>query len=156
LRTGLRWFSILIALSILSYIRESTFISLNAYAKGEHFNYANTYLPKSFVRWALSDFQQNKVILTLLFSLAFISLTIWGIKYGLQKKIFTKIAIGIYSMFVLLAAAFIISGLIMGDWKTFYPFLRILIGYLHNPLIYLFLSVTSFSLLAIKKPDEKT
>ena len=153
MKSKISWITFFLIIIILSYLRESIFISINAASDGMEYNYANTTLPTSILTWALKDVEKSKIILTLLFTVAFMISCLAGIWLSFKNSIYIKMCIALYVIVLSISLFFLLTGFIMGDWLTFYNILRKILSYLNKPLIYLFLSIVAFSNLALKNYD---
>lgn len=140
------WFVSLLLLMVLSYFREVLFRSLNAILDGEQEFYAKTIELDYFTEMNKAEILNYKYLFTIVFSILFISITTLGLKYSHLKSRPHILAIIIYSAFVILAALMLFISLIFSDFESFYPYLRILIGLIHNPLVFILVSISSFSL----------
>ena len=144
------WILFLFLLFLLSYFREVTFIGINALIEGVEYNYANTQLPAYFSTLSHAQLTTHKWILTALFSLVFIALSTIGIYLGIGKKRAVWI-LTIYLTILAVACLILMVGLFILNFKTIYPFLRILVGVIHSPLLYLLISISSYAISTTKK-----
>lgn len=145
-RKTLYWILFLVVLFIVSYYREVIFMSINAVLNGEKFFYAKTMRIEPLFNYSVSKLVHLKYILTVFFSALFTSLTTIGLKMSFKTKTLYMVSIGIYIiLYVILILTFLIS-LWLSRFEAFYPFMRIVIGMIHNPLIYIFLSIAGFSI----------
>ncbi len=140
------WLLTFFMLMILSYIREVLFRSLNAILDNVHTFYAKTIEIPFFLGLSKAELLQYKYIFTLLFTLLFMLLTILGLRYSNLKKRPHILAMSLYGIFLFLAFILLILSFFSGDFESFYPFLRILIGLIHNPLVFILISISAFSL----------
>lgn len=139
------WWFCLLLLFILSYWREVGFRSINAVSSGEAVFYAKTTYFPLLLKLSGTELIKLKYALTISVSLLFIAITIGGIKWGLKDKLGIALVTIIYSGTVILAMLLFIWGFFFSNFQTVYPYLRILIGFIHNPLIFLFISIIVLS-----------
>tara|TARA_B100001778_G_C18467385_1_gene574089 strand:+ start:290 stop:751 length:462 start_codon:yes stop_codon:yes gene_type:complete len=149
----LTWAATFFLLFILSYLREIIFTSINAKIMGESTYYQKTIKIEYIADWTSNELSQLKVILTLIFSFLFITTTIVGLRYGLKNSKGAQIAILFYSFIILTSITLILIGYFSSTFQTFYPYLRILLGFVHNPLIFILVTTGIFgsNALASKK-----
>lgn len=135
------WWGCLLLLFILSYWREVGFRSINAIISGETIFYAKTTYFPVLLKLSEAELIKLKYILTIVLSLIFIAITIGGIKWGLKDKLGVTLVMIVYSGTVILALVLVALALFFTNFQTVYPYLRILTGWIHNPLIFLFISI---------------
>jgi hypothetical protein len=145
IKRRISWISMLLALFILSYWREVLFMSINAIIEGETFFYAKT-TNFSFLR----DIKPAKLIvykyfLTIALTVAFFTLTFLGTTYGFKNRLAKKLTILFYLVIFILVLILLFLSLLFQQHQTFYPYLRILVGWIHSPLIFLFISIVVYS-----------
>ena len=145
------WWLALIALFVLSYWREVVFRSVNAIMEGATTFYAKTtYLP-FLMEYSPSELNQLKYGLTVGFTLIFILITYFGIKKGFQDSLGKTMVQFIYGFCIILAILLMLFALFLNQFPTFYPYLRILVEWIHSPLIFLFSSIVVYSTNALNK-----
>lgn len=134
------WLAFLILLFVSSYFREVWFRSINALIGGEDFFYAKTTELPFLKSWASQELYRLKYVLTIAFSLLFMLLTAFGLKWSFTSKLPFQISLGLYALLILVAGISLVIALILGQFSDFYPFLRTLVGVIHNPLLFIILS----------------
>ena len=140
-----KWFLLLLALFILSYIREVSFLSINAILDGNTNFYAKT-IDIAFLKEYPADILVKiKYLLTIIFSILFIFFTILGLKVSFIKNTPFQFSILAYLLILFISLILIVSALLLGNFKTLYPYLRILIGIMHNPIIFILISISFIS-----------
>jgi hypothetical protein len=149
----LAWWITIILLFVLSYWREVGFRSINAIMAGEINFYAKTTELPFLYDLTRTQLNQLKYFLTGAFSIVFISLTYLGIKFSFPEKEGISLAKIIYAICILIAFIILFLAFIFQQFQTFYPYLRILVGWIHSPLIFLFVSVGIYSSNVLKKKD---
>ena len=134
------WLLFLILLFVSSYYREVLFRSINAIIDGEDFFYAKTTELPFLKNWTASELNRLKYILTIGFSVLFVLLTTFGLKWSFKSNLAFQISLGLYAIVVLVAGISLLIALITNQFNDFYPFLRTLVGLIHNPLLFIILS----------------
>lgn len=133
------WLLFLLILFLLAYLREITFLSVNAILSGESQFYADKIRLDALLNWKKGELIRLKYFLTLSFSILFISISLLGLKSGFRNSLaFVSAAIA-YLIILFLAFILLASALFL-DFSTVYPHLRLLIEWVHSPLIYLMIS----------------
>jgi hypothetical protein len=125
---------------VSSYYREVWFRSVNALIGGEDFFYAKTTELPFLKSWASHELYRLKYVLTAGFSILFMGLTALGLKWSFKSNLPFQISLGIYSLLLLTAGISIVIALILNQFSDLYPFLRSLVGIIHNPLLFIILS----------------
>ncbi|MBR9832578.1 hypothetical protein GYB57_10550 [bacterium] len=147
------WWLALIALFVLSYWREVVFRSVNAIMEGATTFYAKTtYLP-FLMEYSPSELNQLKYGLTIGFTLIFMLITYFGINKGFNSALGKTMIQFIYGFCIATAILLILISLFLNQFQTFYPYLRILVGWIHSPLIFLFSSIVVYSTHALNKKN---
>lgn len=144
------FFTFLLLLSILSYFREVFFLSINSIISGETEFYAKTQKINFLMHFSVTELIKIKYLMTISFSLVFISITILGLKLSFQSTFIYKSASLLYGLIILIASLLILLSLIGDSFETIYPILRKLIGIIHNPLLFLLIGIGGFSTNLIK------
>lgn len=140
------WFVFLLLLFVCSYSREVLFRSINAMIAGETVFYAKTTAIDFLSNYSSRELYQLKYILTVAYSLIFICLTAFGLRLSFSSKLSFILSIGIYALLALTAVLSIVIALTLGKFSNFYPFLRELVGLIHNPLLFIILSIGHIAL----------
>ncbi|MEQ8625745.1 MAG: hypothetical protein RIB02_12365 [Vicingaceae bacterium] len=148
------WFLFLLLLFAGSYLREVTFLSINAIIKGETQFYAKTIEISFLQNYSPAFLTKLKVILTALFSFLFILLSTLGLKLSFKQKYPHQLALFIYGILGLIGGITLFSYFFDFSFETIYLLLRTLIGWIHNPLLYILLSIASFSAEVLKKTEN--
>lgn len=112
---------------------------------GETFFYAKTTQLSFLENYSLSDLNKIKYIATLAFSLAFGTITFLGLKYSFRPKLAAQLSLFIYGIIAFIALFSTLIFIFFWNFQTIYPFLRILIGLVHNPLLFLIVSAVFIS-----------
>lgn len=133
-------------LFFLSYVREVLFLQINALISDSTNNYSNVN-PHEFLKLYKSQELINlKWILTGLFSIVFFGLTYLLIFLSFNNKIFTRLFF-YFSIFVSLFSiviTFIFTA--AHAFKTIYPLLRKIIGFIHSPALFIIFFIIFYSL----------
>lgn len=141
IKRRLIWWIALLLLSILSYWREVGFRSVNALIAGETNFYAKTKKISFLTDLTVEQLTQLKYILTLGFTFAFILITYLGIQLAIKNRLGITLTKVIYGVCLIIALVLVTIGISFNQFPTIYPYLRILIGWIHSPLIFLFISI---------------
>lgn len=136
----LLWFLFLLLLAILSYYREVLFVSINAVIAGEQFFWAKTTQFDFFLNKSATTLVQYKYFMTIGFTALFALFTIVGLRVSFKEKTPFLLALLSYGLCGIVAAVVLLYSLVTNSFENVYSFLRLIIEYLHNPLIYLILS----------------
>lgn len=138
----LHWFLSLLLLSLLSYTREILFLGINEIIDQNFEPNPYSIQPDFFRSQSASTLIKIKFVLTALFSLLFALITTVGLKLSFIRKFPFQLAAVIYSFIFILSGIIGIIAAGLGSFQEVYPFLRGIIDYLHNPLIFIILSST--------------
>ena len=138
----LLWFLFLILLAILSYYREVLFVSINAVIAGENFFWAKTTQIDFFLNKNTATLVRYKYIMTAGFTALFAFLTILGLRVSFKERTPFLLALLTYGICGVVAAVVIAFSLLTNSFESVYSFLRLIVEYLHNPLVYIILSAS--------------
>ena len=138
----LLWYLFLLLLAILSYYREVLFVSINAVIADKQFFWAKTTQIDFFLNKSSSTLVRYKYIMTIGFTLLFALFTIVGLRVSFKERIPFLLALLTYGLCGFVATVVLIYSLVTNSFESVYSFLRLIIEYLHNPLIYLILSAS--------------
>ena len=138
----LLWFLFLLLLAILSYYREVLFVSINAVISGDQFFWAKTSQIDFFLTKSSATLVRYKYIMTVGFTVLFALFTIVGLRVSFKSPIPYSLAIITYGLCGIVAVVVLLYALATNSFESVYSFLRLIIEYLHNPLIYLILSAS--------------
>jgi hypothetical protein len=141
MKRKLIWFICLLLLFVSSYYREVLFRSINAIMGGEDFFYAKTTTLPFLMDWSYAELNRLKYLLTVGFSAWFILLSLVGLRKGFDSNLAYWLLMGGYILIAVIAGIAMVIGFAFLDFQTVYPFLRKLIGIIHNPLPYLLISI---------------
>ena len=108
---------------------------------GQNFFYAKTTALPFLQGWTFGELNQLKYVLTTFFSLWFIAVSLIGVRVSFSSRFAFKLLLALYILLILIAIVTISIGILFLDFQTVYPFLRKLIGVIHNPLPYLLISI---------------
>lgn len=136
------WLCFLLLLACLSYLREVLFISINAVIAGESYFYAKSTEIEFFLEKSVETLIQYKYAMTIGFTIAFALLTILGLRLSFKNKLAFYFGIIIYSICLFIAVLLILYSIATNSFNSVYSSLRLIIEYLHNPLIYIILSAS--------------
>ena len=136
------WLSFLVFLAILSYLREIVFLSVNAIIAGNKSFYAKTTKIPFFLTKSPEVLIQYKYILTVGFTILFAVTTIIGLKLSFRNKLPYYFGIMVYSLCFFVAALVLSYSLLTTSLDNVYSFLRLIIEYLHNPIVFIILSAS--------------
>lgn len=135
------WFIFLLLLFVISYYRELIFPSINALIRGDEFFYSKTTSLPFLQDWSPAELVRLKYFLTLFFTIIFMVLTSFGLKTSFKENTAFTISIAIYALLILLGALIAMIGLPLSGFAKTYPYLRMIIGWIHSPLLYLFITI---------------
>ena len=142
-------------LFISSYYREVLFRSINAIIDGDAFFYAKTMELPLFQDWTVSELVRFKYVLTIGFSVVFMLFSLVGLKTTFKARTPLYIAIAIYLILILLSIVIGIVGFSFINFETVYPYLRKIIGFIHSPLLFLFVSVSFIGVQSFSDSTKK-
>jgi len=140
MRKGIIWFLFLLILFVSAYYREVLFRSINAIMEGEEFFYAKTMALPVLFDWTAAELRRLKYILTASFTIWFVLLSLLGLKLSFQEPIAFLTLLGFYVLIGVMTIASICLMYFIG-FDAIYPFLRSLIGAIHNPIPYMLISI---------------
>lgn len=147
------WWLALILLFFLSYWREVVFRSVNAIIEGSTTFYAKTTHLPFLMNYSPSELNQLKYGLTVGFTLIFMLITYFGIRKGFNSALGKTMVQFIYGFCTVLAILLMLTAFFLNQFQTFYPYLRILVGWIHSPLIFLFSSIVVYSTNELNKKN---
>jgi hypothetical protein len=130
----------LILLGLLSYLREILFTSINATLAGTSSFYAKTARIEFFLDKSAATLVQLKYGMTIGFTLLFALITIVGLRLTFKNQLPSQLALTLYGICGMIASLVIAYSLLTNRFDSVYSFLRLIIEYLHNPLVYLIIS----------------
>ena len=148
------WFSFLVLLSVGSYYRELLFESINAIMMGERSFYASTTALPMLYDWNYDSLIQLKYILTILFTAFFMLISSIGLKISFYNRLPYYIILILYGTIIITIVFALICGLLVLEFQSVYPFLRKLIGLVHNPLPFLLISIGYIAFISIHKVES--
>jgi len=135
------WILFMLLLFVSSYSREVIFRSVNAMIAGESEFYAKTTSIDFLTKYSAQELYRLKYYLTIGFTLVFVGLTSLGLKFSFVNSLPYLLSLGLYGVVVLLSGISIVIALLLGEFSSFYPFLRDMVGLIHNPLLFIILSI---------------
>ncbi len=138
-----KWIFFCLLLLFLSYIRETTFLVINSVMAGEANNYANTAPPNWIKQLNLKELTQLKYTLTASFIIVFFTCTYFALNITFKTNFISAASKFIYIASIGLLV--VIFGADQFITKPLYSFQRMIVGVLHSPLIFLFLSIVSLA-----------
>ena len=127
-------------MAILSYYREVLFMSINAVIADTDFFYAKTTQIDFFLNKSPEALMKYKYIMTIGFTLLFVAFSIIGLRVSFKSSIPYSLALITYGLSGIIAIIVLLYAVATNSFESVYSFLRLIIEYLHNPLIYLILS----------------
>ncbi|NBG66641.1 hypothetical protein [Acidiluteibacter ferrifornacis] len=145
------WWAALTLLYVLSYWREVVFRSINAIMEGANTFYAKTTPLPYLMNYNPSELNLLKYGLTVGFTVLFMFITYFGIKKGFNSALGKTMVKFIYGFCTVLTILLMLLAFFLNQFPTFYPYLRILVGWIHSPLIFLFISITLYALNTLNK-----
>ncbi len=155
MKSKLYWILFLLLLFVGSYYREVLFRSINSIIRGDEFFYAKTMELTTLKNWPIQKLVKFKYLLTILFSVFFMISTALGLRISFRDKLPYYIVVCCYGFLIAIS---IITGLIGISFYSFsevYPILRMFIGWIHSPILFLFLSISSIALSSINIKSEE-
>ena len=145
------WLIFLFILFVGSYYREVLFRSVNALIAGEDFFYAKTTHLPFLEGWNRGELLKLKYGLTVGFSVFFMGVSLLGLRLGFHERWPFHILMGIYGMLVVAAGVVAVFGIAFLSFSEVYPILRMFIGWIHSPILYLILSAAYLGTSQYKK-----
>ncbi|MFT6167651.1 MAG: hypothetical protein ACJASF_002351 [Vicingaceae bacterium] len=136
------WFLFLLLLAVLSYYREVLFMSINAVISGTDFFYAKTTQIHFFLNKSPETLVKYKYIMTVGFTLFFAAFSLIGLRVSFKSTIPYSLALITYALCSIIAVVVLLYAIVTNSFESVYSFLRLIIEYLHNPLIYLIISAS--------------
>ena len=136
------WFLFLLLLAILSYYREVIFMSINAVLAGNSVFYAKTTQVDFFFNKSPATLLKYKYVMTVGFTLLFALVTSLGLRSSFKAKVPFLLALLTYGLCSVVAAVVLLYSFFTNSFESVYSFLRLIIEYLHNPLLYLIMSAS--------------
>lgn len=136
------WILFLLVLALVSYYREVVFISINAVIAGSDNFYAKTSRIDLFVGKSPKTLVNYKYIMTIGFTALFAVVTTTGLRLSFKNKLPFYLAIVLYCLSALFAIAVLVYSAVTNSFDSVYSLLRLMIEYLHNPLVYIILSAS--------------
>jgi hypothetical protein len=130
----------LVLLAVFSYLREILFTSINATLAGTASFYAKTARIEFFLTKSAATLVQLKYGMTIGFTLLFAFITVFGLRLTFTNKLPSQLALTLYVICGMVASLVIAYSLVTNRFDSVYSFLRLIIEYLHNPLVYLIMS----------------
>jgi hypothetical protein len=149
------WLVAVILLFVSSYYREVLFKSVNAIIKGEEFFYAKTMALPLIENWTSPELLWLKYGMTLGFTILFIFITSVGLKLSLKGRFPYLFALFTYLIITIVAGLIILYGILFSSFSEVYPLLRLFIGWIHNPLLYLMISIGAIAYYTINSMEEE-
>lgn len=139
-----KWIIFCLLLLFLSYIRETIFLVVNSVIAGEVNNYANTAPPNWIKELNSKELILLKYIFTATFIVLFSFCTHFALSMVFKNKLISNVSKTIYIGTIgLLVLIFGADQLIT---EPLYSLQRMIVGVLHSPLIFLFLSIVGVAL----------
>lgn len=145
-----KWIIFLLLLSIASYFREMLFLGVNEIINNDFDYNPYSYQPNFLKAKSLGYLIKVKFSMTAGFSILFAVLTILGLRISFSSKFPSKFAMFTYLFLFILGGLIAVITKLLGGFDIFYPFLRELIGYIHNPLIFILISVAILATNSLK------
>lgn len=139
------WFIILVLLSIASYFREIIFLGINEIID-QDFSYNPYSIQPEILKSQSKDTLVNlKFALTGIFSVVFALITTFGLRASFKQKFPFQLSILVYFFIFSIALIIGIGSIPFNSFYRVYPFLRGIIDYLHNPLLFILISSTGLA-----------
>ena len=136
------WLLFLLVLALLSYSREVLFLSINDVIAGNDVFYANTTQVDFFMGKSPATLLKYKYVMTVGFTLLFALVTSLGLRSSFKAKVPFLLALLTYGLCSVVAAVVLLYSFFTNSFESVYSFLRLIIEYLHNPLLYLIMSAS--------------
>lgn len=148
------WTFFLLILITVSYTREVFFISVNKIINGDFNFYANSIKIPFLLSYENSELIQLKYIATIFFSALFTIITITGIHFSIKNKSLTLVCIILYCLILSTSVILTFLSLIFDNFVTYYTYIRMMVGVIHNPLIYITISIAYLSKDFLEKNEK--
>lgn len=151
----IRWFLFLLLISIICYLREILFLSINQYISGNLIFYANSIEIPFLKDYTSQQLTYLKVALTLLFTALISGVSILGLKKSFTSKLPFLTSILGYTLVSVFAVLYALFLYFIGNSADIYTILRLAIEYLHSPLFYLLFSCAYFGVIFMQDSKIK-
>ena len=126
---------LIVGILLLSYLRETVFILINAKMAQTTHNYAHTAIPEYFNSLNYAQLRMCKWLFSIGFSAAFIGLTVWIIWLSFHSKRLIQISVLIYVFLIAEALGCVMIRHYFSLSKTGYLFLHFGENLLQSPLV---------------------
>ena len=140
-----RWIFFLLLLFTLSYCREVSFLSVNAYINGESTFYAKTMEIPLLENYSAKQLLGLKYGMTAFFSAAFVLLSCLGLYLSFSNRLALRLGVLIYSALFAIVLLLML-GMLFTSFENVFSSLREIAHWTHNPVIFLLLSISAFSI----------
>ena len=127
-------------MSVISYFRETLFLGVNEIINQDFDYNPYSYQPDLLINQPKASLIKLKFILTALFSVLFAIITSLGLRFSFKQKFPYQLSIILYLVIFAVAIVTAMVSVPFHKFQVVYPFLREIIDYLHNPLIFILLS----------------
>jgi len=127
----------------LGYVRETIFIIVNSVLYNYPFPFNSSYIvpPKFLYDYSTQSLINIKWLLTLLFSLVFMLLSVVIFKFYFKNKIIIRYTYILYALLVAVSFLFFLIGYLVNYVAIGYPIARFFMGFAQSPLTTLVLFV---------------
>lgn len=128
-----------VMLFFLSYIRESFFLTLNGVIRNQpEINSYFNWFYMLFNSMSINTLLLLKWISTIVFSIFFVSATLFFIYKYFSNRNYIKVLTYVYAVTVAFILIFGLIGVLLGKYQQFYVIIRFLAGIIQSPLIFFF------------------
>ena len=111
MKRKLIWLIFLLVLFVSSYYREVLFRSINALMDGQDFFYAKTTALPFLQDWTFEKLNKLKYLLTVAFSILFMGISLFGLRYAFTSKLAYWLLTSIYLFMILISIITISIGI---------------------------------------------
>lgn len=133
---------LILIITFFGYYRDFVFVSINAYLKALEYD-VDAPLPSilSFMKNPdYSEVSALKWVLTLLFTLIYLGISLLGLKLIFNNRNYYYITIGLYVAITVVAGTFMVIGFVIKSAApSLYEFSRYMMGIAQSPLILMIL-----------------
>jgi len=143
------WVISLLLLFIGSYSREVIFRSVNDYLAGKDFFYAKTMEIEFLQSQSTQQLVKLKYLMTVAYSIFFMGTTLFGLKKSFLQNLPFILALLVYATLLLFAFFSLLFALLTDSFAEVYPILRKLVGLIHNPILFILLSISQLGINAL-------
>lgn len=132
---------IILLLLAVGYYRDFVFKSINALLQAwdSEVDYYITPSLSFIENYEYETIVRLKWLLTMIFSLAYLGISLLAVKFIFDRRSFMKITVFVYMAITALSGCLILIGMIIGSQEKMYEFARYFMGMAQSPLVLMIL-----------------